>query len=130
MHKLRAALERHIPQIRIISQKKIRLSQGPAVEITGYMGDLRKEPSEFNIMHFERGGGFYASVMSTDTRDGRETLERFKGAFGPDSSKPRLVHRGEDNIRSEFWSQALHQELAEDHENLARMLEREIIEKN
>ena len=129
MHKLRAALERHIPQIRITAEKTYTTPVGPALELQGHMADLSKEASEFRLTHFEHGGGYYASISAIRSRDGRAALDRFKGGFGEGSEKPRLVHESPDDVGYEFWSPKLHSQMG-GREGMVRQMGRRITEKN
>jgi len=106
--RLRASLERHIPKMRVTGQTR----NDRIVQLDGHMEDLSPHESGFRLAHFEDGRDFYASVKSTDTPHGRQTLDRFKGAFGPGSEEPRFVHTGSNNVGYEFWSPGIHDHMA------------------
>lgn len=129
-HKLKAALERHIPHIRITSAERPTLEikdktiEGPTIHIRGHMADLPKGISRFNITYFEHPeGGFHAVVTCPTTKKSAEVLGRFKGAFGEGSNRPKMFYTNKRDSESgyEFWSDSIHADMAPSREQLHDM---------
>ncbi len=130
-HKLRKQLEGHIPQLSV--RNALRKMDAPAdshiVRVTGHMEDMPGK-SDFMLKHTGYDRGFHVSVRCDNTEQGRRTAERFNGAFGSGSEKPKLVHIGGGKLVYEYWPDELHYVLAPLRESWAKRDGRAIAQKN